>query len=238
MGVAMSTIFTKAKGSFGNMTVSTQKGRIVFKEKPVMVLNPKTAAQEKQRSAMRDTIVAYKTIGKRLKHLTTSISGYGNPYSQFVKENIELFKEVTMPKDLPGFGFFTGVKCVNGRWAEIKAQEISCNGEVCEMLFNKADMPEDLKQDDKVVIFIAGKNGFNGKTFEKKVSDLKQVADDITLTLKWVNMPEKEQLVYSITLKSADGRKSSSSVLRSDAIKTEERKVKPGTDLAGSVQFV
>lgn len=90
MAIIRSLAIGKARGSAGNLTFSTIKGRTIAREKPAFVSNPNTEKQLSQRLKMRNAVAAYRAIGSQVKDLFTVIPRYGSAYNQFIKSNIAI----------------------------------------------------------------------------------------------------------------------------------------------------
>ncbi len=88
MAIINSLAVGKARKSAGNLTFSVVKGRTIAREKPTVVANPKTPAQQAQRAKMKTLVAAYRVHGSRFKHLFTSLTGYGSAYNEFIKRNM------------------------------------------------------------------------------------------------------------------------------------------------------
>lgn len=97
MAIINSLAIGKARKSAGNLTFSTVKGRTIAREKPAYVSNPQTVKQTAQRAKMATIVAAWRQYGYKCRHLFTVIAGFGSPYNEFVKKNIQL--AANLPKD-------------------------------------------------------------------------------------------------------------------------------------------
>lgn len=88
MAIINSLAVGKARKSAGNLTFSVVKGRTIAREKPTVVANPRTPAQQAQRAKMKTLVAAYRVHGSRFKQLFTSLTGYGSAYNEFIKRNM------------------------------------------------------------------------------------------------------------------------------------------------------
>ena len=100
MAIINSLAVGKARKSAGNLTFSVVKGRTIAREKPTVVANPQTPAQQAQRNKMKTLVTAYRVHGSRFKHLFTSLTGYGSAYNEFIKRNMG----VSLPFDVTPSG--------------------------------------------------------------------------------------------------------------------------------------
>lgn len=88
MAIVKSLGLGKARGSAGEFTYSTIEGRTIARTKPAHVHNPKTDAQQAQRSKMRDVVIAWRDVGQRFEKLWTNRKKYHSAYNSFVAANI------------------------------------------------------------------------------------------------------------------------------------------------------
>lgn len=114
MAIFSSTFMTRAKGSLGNITITTQKGRLIAKQKITIMRNPKTAGQVKQRKGMAIAVAMWRYLGGVIKSGITSYPQYGGQYNGFVSENIAaLTNSNANPADLKNIDF-VGIKATKG----------------------------------------------------------------------------------------------------------------------------
>lgn len=108
MAVINSIILGRAKGSIGNVSFSTQKGRVIARQKPSIVANPRTQAQLDQRAKVSAVNVAWYMIGNVIKSGITQLVGYGSQFNTYVSKNANVFagrgftKETFKTMDLTG----------------------------------------------------------------------------------------------------------------------------------------
>ncbi len=236
MAIVTSSIFSRAKGSFGNATLSTQKGRIILKEKAKFVFNPNTPAQQAQRGALRNAVAIYKAIGVLFMHLTTLVSEYGNAYTEFVKKNIDKIKNSNMENPPTGMGYFEGATVVFGKWDELKISGVDKDGEKMRINFEMKSLPKGFKENDIISAFIADKDKFLYHTVTKKLSELSHNQYAGVVELDPITDNEPEDLVFAITAISADNKLSALSHLRSTDTMTGDFVKLRGSELAGSIQ--
>lgn len=97
--IVNSIILGRAKGSAGNVTVSTQKGRTILKQKASIVSNPRSPAQLLQRAMISRAVFVWQLYGNMLKTGITSLVEYGSQYNTFVAVNANHFKALTFTKE-------------------------------------------------------------------------------------------------------------------------------------------
>lgn len=97
MAIINSIILGRAKGSIGNVSFSTQKGRVIARQKPSIVANPQTQAQLAQRAKVSAVNVAWYMIGNVIKSGITQLVGLGSQFNTYVSRNANVFagKDIT-----------------------------------------------------------------------------------------------------------------------------------------------
>ena len=84
MAIFTSTLMTRAKGSVGNLTITTQKGRMIAKQKISIMRNPRTPGQLEQRGRLTLSVAMWRYLGSVIKSGITVFSQFGNPYTGFI----------------------------------------------------------------------------------------------------------------------------------------------------------
>lgn len=91
MAIINSILLGRAKGSIGNVSFSTQKGRVIARQKPSIVANPRTQAQLDQRAKLSAVNVAWYMIGNVIKSGITQLVGLGSQFNTYVSKNADVF---------------------------------------------------------------------------------------------------------------------------------------------------
>ena len=99
MAIINSILLGRAKGSIGNVSFSTQKGRVIARQKPSIVSNPRTQAQLDQRAKVSAVNVAWYMIGGVIKSGITQLVGYGSQFNTYVSKNANIFAGRVFTKD-------------------------------------------------------------------------------------------------------------------------------------------
>lgn len=211
MAIVQSIAVGKARGSAGNVTFSTVKGRVIMKEKPIFVANPRTEAQQAQRNALARTVKLWQKIGFLAKDGWTRLNAYASPYNQFLSNNIPLVKE------LPGT-----VDDILEQ--DLKGLQIS-SGKLVSPLLNKSGMTvtdssltfdvdygdSDLKIGDKVCVIAFDKLKGNAVKTEL-ILDVNHYNDGVYQFTIFLPPPiEQSNILIGTYAVSADGKLSSSS---------------------------
>lgn len=93
MAIFSSTLMTRAKGSVGNLTIVTTKGRMIAKQKISIMSNPRTEKQQSQRGALALAVALWQYTGAVIKSGITVYPQYGSQYNGFVTQNIDFLKK-------------------------------------------------------------------------------------------------------------------------------------------------
>lgn len=97
MAIVDSIILGRAKGSIGNVTLSTQKGRVIAKQKATIVSNPNTVAQLEQRGKLSKAVLAWQAIGNVVKSGITALMPFSSAYNTYVSKNMDVFASSEFP---------------------------------------------------------------------------------------------------------------------------------------------
>lgn len=99
MAIINSILLGRAKGSIGNVSFSTQKGRVIARQKPSIVANPRTQAQLDQRAKVSAVNVAWYMIGNVIKSGITQLVGLGSQFNTYVSKNANVFAGKNFTKE-------------------------------------------------------------------------------------------------------------------------------------------
>ena len=119
MAIFSSTLMTRAKGSVGNLTLVTSKGRMIAKQKISIMSNPRTEKQQSQRSAMALAVALWQYMGSVIKSGITVYPQFGSQYNGFVNQNIAFLKNSTIDPNAIRNQDLVGVKATNGNLGAI-----------------------------------------------------------------------------------------------------------------------
>jgi len=90
----INSVFTgKSRKSIGNVTTQSYGGRVIAREKPVNVRNPKTLSQQAQRGKMANIVSAWRNQFVALKKFFRTGAAYQSAYNVFVALNIGFASE-------------------------------------------------------------------------------------------------------------------------------------------------
>lgn len=211
MAIVQSIAVGKAKGSAGNVTFSTVKGRVIMKEKPIFVANPQTEAQMAQRSALTRTLKLWQKIGFLAKDGWTRLNTYASPYNQFLSNNIPFVKELPGTTEDILDQNLKGLQISSGRLKEIEFNDDFQWDFNDGILSSDIYFSDDLKAGDKIKCV-----GFSPAAHKSYVSESTLTTDNIEQGQLSVNIkvPTTEYcsaFLVAVYAVSADGKFSSSS---------------------------
>lgn len=93
MAIINSVFVGKSRKSIGNVTTQSYGGRVIAREKPVNVRNPKTLSQQAQRGKMANIVSAWRNQFVALKKFFRTGAAYQSAYNVFVALNIGFASE-------------------------------------------------------------------------------------------------------------------------------------------------
>lgn len=214
MAIVQSIAVGKARGSAGNVTFSTVKGRVIMKEKPVFVANPKTEAQQAQRSALARTLKIWQKIGFLAKDGWTRLNAYASPYNQFLSNNIPLVKELPGTVDDILEQDLKGLQISSGSLKELSLDEIVDDPEGIYKEVTVSLLNDDLKVGDKIKAIVFDKDSKKAYSASAIITNDDFLNEVITVNVPVENLSETVNINYAFYAVSADGKLSSSSYFK------------------------
>ena len=215
MAIFSSTLMTRAKGSVGNLTLVTSKGRMIAKQKISIMSNPRTERQQSQRSALALAVALWQYMGSVIKSGITVYPQFGSQYNGFVNQNIAFLKNSTINPNAIRNQDLVGVKATNGNLGAINFTIDAVTDELATFAFPAGALKNIAKVGDKVKLVIGSDLQSEMGYFETELtagslastSDLVRFEGDFS---RYNNAP-----VFAIWVETADGTKSTSSVFKS-----------------------
>ena len=209
MAIVDSIILGRAKGSIGNVTLSTQKGRVIAKQKATIVSNPNSVAQQEQRGKLSKAVLAWQAIGNVIKSGWTSLLPFSSAYNTFTSKNMDVFAQAEFPnnavraRDLEGsFGTFGSLGSLTYSTNLIQADNAKFD-------LDKAVFNNMAKVGDKLKIVIADRNAEEMSYGEASVTQVMLDANAPFVLFDGVALDENAEHVACLWLESADGKNSS-----------------------------
>ena len=115
----INSVFTgKSRNSIGNVTTQTYGGRVIAREKPVNVRNPKTLSQQAQRGKMANIVSAWRNQFVALKKFFRTGAAYQSAYNVFVALNIGFASEPIANEDGQISNLPIGIYLASGQYPE------------------------------------------------------------------------------------------------------------------------
>lgn len=214
MAIFSSTLMTRAKGSLGNLTIVTTKGRMIAKQKITIMSNPRTERQQTQRNALALAVALWQYAGAVIKSGITVYPQYGSQYNGFVNQNIAFLKNSTIDPNALRNQDLVGLKATNGSLGAINFAVDDLNSDDGSFSFPAGALKNIAKVGDFVKVVIGSSLDSEMGYFEKQLDtkDLSSTSDYLSFEgnfTKYTNSP-----VYTVWIESADGTKSTSSVFK------------------------
>ena len=215
MAIFSSTLMAWAKGSIGNLTLVTSKGRMIAKQKISIMSNPKTERQLSQRNAMALAVALWQYAGSVIKSGITVYPQFGSQYNGFVNQNIAFLKNSTIDPNAIRNQDLVGVKATNGNLGAINFTTDEIATDSASFNFPAGALKNMAKVGDKVKLVIGSGLQSEMGYFETELS-----AGNLSSTSDFVRFPGdfsrySTAPVFTIWVETADGTKSTSSVFKS-----------------------
>lgn len=215
MAIFSSTLMTRAKGSVGNLTLVTSKGRMIAKQKISIMSNPRTERQQSQRSALALAVALWQYMGSVIKSGITVYPQFGSQYNGFVNQNIAFLKNSAIDPYAIRNQDLVGVKATNGNLGAINFTADEIVSDSATFNFPTGALKNIAKVGDKVKLVIGSGLQSEMGYFETELSD-----GDLTSTSDFVTFygdfdRYSTAPVFTIWVETADGTKSTSSVFKS-----------------------
>lgn len=215
MAIFSSTLMTRAKGSVGNLTLVTSKGRMIAKQKISIMSNPRTERQQSQRSAMALAVALWQYMGSVIKSGITVYPQFGSQYNGFVNQNIAFLKGSSIDPNAIRNQDLVGVKATNGNLGAINFVKDEIISDYASFNYPTGALKNIAKVGDKVKLVVGSGLQSEMGYFEKVLE-----ASDLTSSMDLVRFSGdfdrySTAPVFTIWVESADGTKSTSSVFKS-----------------------
>lgn len=214
MAIFSSTLMTRAKGSVGNLTIVTSKGRMIAKQKISIMSNPRTERQQSQRSALALVVALWQYTGAVIRSGITVYPQFGSAYNGFVNQNIALLKNSTIDPNAIRNQDLVGVKATNGNLGTINFVKDEINSTSATFTYPAGALKNIAKVGDSVKLVVGSGLQSEMGYFEKELE-----ATDLTSTIDYVEFEGDfakydTAPVYTIWVETADATKSTSSVFK------------------------
>lgn len=211
MAIVNSIILGRAKGSIGNVSFSTQKGRVIARQKPSIVSNPRTQAQLDQRAKVSAVNVAWFMVGNAVKSGITQLVGLGSQFNTYVSKNADIFAGKVFTKETFKTMDLTGSYASIGATPALPFVKVSESVNELEVSLNKNTLGMYAKEGDLLKI-VVGKGQASEQSYSEVV--LTQAILDMavpSVTFKDLDLQGNGDTIGALWLESANGQTSSTS---------------------------
>ncbi len=207
---------TRGKGSVGNLTIVTTKGRMIAKQKISIMSNPKTLKQQLQRKGLSLAVSLWKYLGGIVKSGITVYPQYGSQYNGFVNQNIGYLKTTDFDPFHLNNQALPGLVATNGNLGAVAFSLDEAGAHQASFAFPAGALKNIAKVGDLVKLVIGSGNASELGYFEKTLTaaDLLSTTDTIFFDGNFV--PYSHAPVYAAWVESADGTKSTTSKFVTD----------------------
>ncbi|AZA74548.1 DUF6266 family protein [Chryseobacterium indoltheticum] len=211
MAIISGALFSQAKGSVGNLTLSTQKGRVIMKSKASVVSNPNTSAQQRQRAFISKAVIAWKLLGNVLKSGITSLVQYGSQYNTYVSKNAQHFTTAMFDINSMAGGDLIGSFATIGARGELSYSLVSKDTDSVTLSINNSTLKNTANIGDvlKLVIGDTAAAEFSYSELEITQSMLENAVT--TVTFNDLSLPFDSMLVSTLWSESSDMTQSNTS---------------------------
>ena len=193
------------------MSFSTQKGRVIARQKPSIVANPRTQAQLDQRAKVSAVNVAWYMIGNVIKSGITQLVGLGSQFNTYVSKNANVFagRELTKEsfKTMDLIGSYASI----GATPKIPFAKVLEDVNTLEVSFNKNIFGMYAKVGD-ILKIVVGK-GLSSEQSYGEVAVTQAMLDQAepTAVFQDLDLQGNGDTICALWLESADGKTSSTS---------------------------
>lgn len=211
MAIIDSIILGRAKGSIGNVTLSTQKGRVIAKQKATIVSNPNTLAQQSQRGKLAKGVLAWQKLNNVIKSGWTSLMQFSSAYNTYISKNIDIFADkdftdgTVVGRDLiDSFGSYGSLGTLSYFASEILDDS-------AKFILEKAVFSNIAKVGDKLKIVIGGMDTEELSYSEASVTQAMLDSQNPFVSFNGLALDTNQSQVFCMWLESADGKNSTTS---------------------------
>lgn len=151
----INSVFTgKSRKSIGNVTTQSYGGRVIAREKPVNVRNPKTLSQQAQRGKMANIVSAWRNQFVALKKFFRTGAAYQSAYNVFVALNIGFASEPIVNESGRISTIPQGFYLASGQYPEHFLTASQSEGKIAVTITNE-ELASKIKAGDILAIIVA-----------------------------------------------------------------------------------
>lgn len=208
MAIVDSIILGRAKGSIGNVTLSTQKGRVIAKQKATIVSNPNTVAQQEQRGKLSKAVLAWQAIGNVVKSGITALMPFSSAYNTYVSKNMEIFANADFPN-----GAVRGIDLLDsfatiGRLGTLTYSQDTVDFDSYKATLDKANFNQIAKVGDKLKILVGNQLAEEFSYSETTVTQAMLDNPTPFVVFSDLGLSDVRSVFSALWLETADGKES------------------------------
>lgn len=214
MAIVNSIVLGRAKGSIGNVTLATVKGRVIAKQKPTIVSNPRTETQQLQRSKLSKAVLAYQVIGNYVKSGITTLLPFSSQYNTYISKNIEILKDKPFTDNLVKGTDLVGSFATIGKMGTLTFSKQAGADKTFTLKVDKNYLRNIAKEGDKIKV-VAMNNNTGAIEYSEQVLQ-KAFLDNATDTIAFAqrSLNYSQQTTIAVWVETADSSNSTTSVFR------------------------
>lgn len=211
MAIVNSIILGRAKGSIGNVSLSTQKGRVIAKQKATIVANPNTPPQQEQRSKLAKAVAAWQLVGNAVKSGITALVPLGSEYNTYTSKNMDIFADKPFAGDKPLGSDLRGSYATFGRLGDLGAYADDLRADVTTFIVSGQKLKEISKAGDKIKVVLLDAARSTVLQGVYTVTGNEAPAGEVIIDIPILDASTVIDPVYSIWFETADGKDSTTS---------------------------
>lgn len=211
MAIVDSIILGRAKGSIGNVTLSTVQGRVIAKQKATIVSNPNTEAQQEQRKKLSKAVLAWQTVGNYVKSGWTSLLPFCSQYQTYTSRNIYGFASKSFNDSKVTGEDLKDSLASYGKLGTLNYSATANDTESITVTFDKAGLTNMAKVGDKIKLVASNTNSENFSYAEIEVDNSLLSAGSPQKTFSNLSLDDESNVILAVWVETADGKNSSTS---------------------------
>lgn len=213
MAIVNSIILGRAKGSAGNVTLSTQQGRVILKQKATEVRNPQTARQTVQRGKLAKAVRAWQQINQYVKSGITALVPYGFEYQTYISRNMDILAANNFDADKLTGEAYVGSYASIGRLGELPARLDEVADSQATLIVDGAALSSVAKIGDKIKILLLSSLNSNKKIGTVTVDAQMLLPGSHAISFTIPDAGSMQASLYAAWLETADGKDSTTSTI-------------------------
>ncbi|SDE01102.1 DUF6266 family protein [Riemerella columbipharyngis] len=208
MAIVDSIILGRAKGSIGNVTLATVKGRVIAKQKATIVSNPNTQAQQAQRNKLAKAVLAWQAVGNYVKSGWTSLLPFCSQYQTYTSKNMHGFASKDFNEDRVTGEDLKGSLATYGKLGTLKYTASADDTDSITVTFDKTSLENIAKVGDKIKMVATNVNDENISYSEIEVDTALLSAGTPSKSFENLHLAQNTRVILAVWLEGADGKES------------------------------